>query len=173
MPPPADPTITTLYLGNLDNQVTEQDITSVIYPFGQYISIKIVPASNCAFVEYVDRFNAEYAAANMYNTLVIRGRPVTVNWGKPKGNPQYQQGGQSQRYPAPPQQQYGYHPLAAAPAHLPPPPGMEHAPSHLYALPNIPLPSPYSFLPPPIPFHSVPSTAESSTTENDRKRQKI
>jgi hypothetical protein len=46
--------------------------------------VKIVRPSSCAFVQYVDRNNAEYAASHLYNSLIINGRAISVNWAKSK-----------------------------------------------------------------------------------------
>jgi hypothetical protein len=64
--------------------MNENDIISAIYAYGQYIDVKIVRPSSCAFVQYVDRNNAEYAASHLYNSLIINGRAISVNWAKSK-----------------------------------------------------------------------------------------
>jgi hypothetical protein len=53
--PPDDQSIVTLWLGNIEQDVTETDIRSVIYPYGHIASMHLVRTARCAFVEYVDR----------------------------------------------------------------------------------------------------------------------
>ena len=77
--PPEDQSIVTLWLGNVDTEINEEDIRSVLYPFGFIVSISIVRSGRCAFVEYADRGTAEYAAGQMYNALLIKGYPISVS----------------------------------------------------------------------------------------------
>jgi hypothetical protein len=77
--PPEDQSIVTLWLGNVDSDINEEDIRGVIYPFGFIVSISIVRSGRCAFVEYADRGTAEYAAGQMYNALLIKGYPISVS----------------------------------------------------------------------------------------------
>lgn len=44
----------------------------------------IVPQSKCAFVDYGDRSAAEHAASQLHNNCVVKGRPLTINWAKPR-----------------------------------------------------------------------------------------
>lgn len=165
LPLPSDPTVTTLFLGNIDATVTEQDIAGVIYPFGQYTSIRIVRSSNCAFIDYVDRHNAEYAASNMYNSLIIKGKPISVNWAKVKS-----QSSQSHLKPAA-NAVLTAQPVAYPYPYLPPPPGMAHLPVQVYALPNMALP--VAHLPFPHPGMVAPSElSHPSRAEAQSKRQR-
>ena len=82
---PNDPTITTLFLGNIDtNDVSENDIRDIMYAYGHITGCHIIKNSKCAFVEYATREMAEYAAKELYNNLTIRGKNISVNWAKPK-----------------------------------------------------------------------------------------
>lgn len=127
--PPEDPSVITLWLGNIEPDISEDDIRSTIYAYGQIASIVLVRSAKCAFVEYVDRGEAEAAAAHMYNALMIQGRPINVNWAKPKQSSglngpttgedsNISQGGQV----------------------FLPPPGMENAPVSAYSLAGMPIP---------------------------------
>lgn len=82
--PPDDPTITTLWVGNISPEMTEDDIKSAFYQFGELKSIKKVDSRNCAFVTYLSRDCAERAAAQLAHSLVINGQPCKLLWGKPK-----------------------------------------------------------------------------------------
>lgn len=83
--PPDDKSITTLWVGGLDAETTEDDLRSRFYPFGELQSIRVVPAKSCAFVTFQNRVAAEEAAKKLHEKLQIRGQPVKMSWGKPKG----------------------------------------------------------------------------------------
>lgn len=61
-----------LWLGNVDPTVTEQEIRSAFEPFGPIENIRLLPAKECAFVNYFDMESA------------IRGRNAMQ--GRPLGN---------------------------------------------------------------------------------------
>ena len=77
--PPEDQSIVTLWLGNVDSDISEEDIRSVIYPYGYIVNISIVRSGRCAFVEIADRGTAEYAAGQMCNALLVKGYPISVS----------------------------------------------------------------------------------------------
>jgi pre-mRNA-splicing factor RBM22/SLT11 len=65
--PPADPTITTLWLGNVEADVSDADLREVLYPYGVITNIHLVRAAKCAFVEFASRYGAVQA-----HTLLCR-----------------------------------------------------------------------------------------------------
>lgn len=103
--PPEDKSITTLYVGGLDEAVVEQDIRNAFYAFGEIRSITVVPKQGCAFVQFTKRTAAEDAAEKSFNRLTIRGAKVTIRWGKSQGKGGYEDMG-----------------TMSIPTHLPPPP---------------------------------------------------
>jgi len=80
--PPEDKSITTLYIGNIGEFMTEQDLRDHFYQFGEIRSITIVPKQQCAFVQFTARSSAELAAEKSFNKLIVLGRRLTVRWGK-------------------------------------------------------------------------------------------
>lgn len=82
---PEDKSITTLYIGNIGEFMTEQDLRDHFYQFGEIRSISIVPKQQCAFVQYTTRAAAEVAAEKSFNKLILLGRRLTVRWGKGQG----------------------------------------------------------------------------------------
>jgi len=84
LPVPEDQTITTLWLGNVEADITEIDIRDVIYAYGQIAGMHLVRNAKCCFVEFASRQMAEYAASQLYNALVVKGRALTVNWARPR-----------------------------------------------------------------------------------------
>ena len=71
--PPADQTITTLYVGGVTEVMTEQDLRSVFYPYGEIASVRVVAKSGCAFVTYGERGAAEKAAKKLSGKLIVKG----------------------------------------------------------------------------------------------------
>ena len=122
--PPADKSIITLWLGNIEADMTEADIRAVIYPYGQIASFHLLRSARCAFVEYIDREAAEGAAAQLYNALTVNGRALSVNWAKPRAQSDVM----------------GNTTSTSTSNVMPPPPGMEKAPAASYVLPGLPVP---------------------------------
>jgi len=91
--PPEDKAITTLYIGGLDNAISEQDVRNSFYAYGEIRSINIVPKQGCAFVQFTKRSSAELAVEKSFNKLIIRGAKATIRWGKSQGKPALQAGG--------------------------------------------------------------------------------
>mmetsp|Transcript_43776 Transcript_43776/g.52950 ORF Transcript_43776/g.52950 Transcript_43776/m.52950 type:complete len:413 (+) Transcript_43776:167-1405(+) len=81
--PPEDPTIMTLYVGSLDESITEEDLKDTFYGYGELSSIKIIKDRGCAFVTYTSRSAAEKAANGLCNRLVVKGVRLKLMWGKP------------------------------------------------------------------------------------------
>ena len=148
--PPADRSIITLWMGGIEPDTSEEDLRAVIYPYGQIASIHMVRSAKCAFVEYADREAAEQAASQLYKALMVNGRPVNVNWAKPRVEAAAAAAGGALGDMADGD-------ASAAPVLLPPP-GMERAPASAYCLPGMAPPPP----PPPLPTGAPPS-----------KRQKV
>ncbi|MCO5575212.1 hypothetical protein L7F22_029010 [Adiantum nelumboides] len=82
--PPEDESIRTLYVGGLDQRVTEDDIKDFFYAYGEIESIRLVAQRACAFVSYTSRDGAEKAAENLANKLVIKGLRLKLMWGRPQ-----------------------------------------------------------------------------------------
>ncbi|XP_057298136.1 pre-mRNA-splicing factor RBM22-like [Hydractinia symbiolongicarpus] len=80
--PPDDKSITTLYVGGLDDKITENDLRDFFYQFGEIRSINIAAGKNCGFVCYTTRVAAEFAAERSFNKVIIKGKRLKVLWGK-------------------------------------------------------------------------------------------
>jgi len=80
--PPEDPNIKTLYIGNISEDISSDDLRSKFYYFGEIKSISIKIMQNCAFIEFTSREAAEAAAETLNNNLEIRGMPLKVSWAK-------------------------------------------------------------------------------------------
>lgn len=78
--PPEDKTITTLYVGNIGEQLTEKDIRDNFYQYGEIRNITMVQRQQCAFVQFTKRSAAELAAEKTFNKLVLAGQKLTIKW---------------------------------------------------------------------------------------------
>ena len=125
--PPADPSITTLWLGNVEADVSEADLREVLYPYGAVQNVHLVRPAKCAFVEFASREMAEHAAGHLYKALVVKGHAININWAKPRAQAITEGAGSSSSGGG-----FGGAML--------PPPGMEAAPMSTYALPGLPKP---------------------------------
>merc|ERR1711991_263607 len=81
--PPEDPSITTLFVGNLDDQVKDRDLRDAFYAFGDIKGIRVLAPQRCAFVTFSTRDGAETAIARMEFSLMINGVRRSVSWAKP------------------------------------------------------------------------------------------
>ncbi|KAF9598524.1 hypothetical protein IFM89_028056 [Coptis chinensis] len=80
--PPDDESIKTLYVGGLDDRITEQDLRDHFYAHGEIESVRMVLQRACAFVTYTTREGAEKAAEELSNKLVIKGLRLKLLWGR-------------------------------------------------------------------------------------------
>ncbi|KAI6222462.1 Pre-mRNA-splicing factor RBM22 [Aphelenchoides fujianensis] len=87
---PEDPTITTLYLGNLGRGghciVEESDIRGYFYQYGEIRTIHMIPQKCCAFIQFTTREAAERAAEKSFDQLVLKEQKVRVRWGTPRSD---------------------------------------------------------------------------------------
>jgi pre-mRNA-splicing factor RBM22/SLT11 len=92
---PQDGTVTTLYVGGLDERVEEGDLRMGLSPFGDLASVRLVRERKCAFVTFAQRSGAEDAARALASGpgLVVHGLRLKVMWGKPKAAAGTQQQG--------------------------------------------------------------------------------
>lgn len=82
--PPDDETIRTLYVGGLNNRITDQDLRDQFYVHGEIESIHILAQRACAFVTFTTREAAEKAAEELSNKLVVNGQRLKLHWGRPQ-----------------------------------------------------------------------------------------
>eukprot|EP00899_Mesostigma_viride_P017081 jgi/Mesvir1/25374/Mv01417-RA.1 len=95
--PPPDTSITTLYIGGIDERIKESDLRDVFYAYGEITAIRMVPAHACAFLTYSKRTEAELAAEKQANKLVIKGLRLKLLWGKPQQPQLQREGGEGAR----------------------------------------------------------------------------
>lgn len=124
---PADQSITTLWLGNIEADISEEDVTGAVYGFGHVASLHMVRGKKCCFLEYADRQSAEHAAGQMYGLLKVKGYPISVKWAKARAVAQGMDQGLGNAFS------------------MPAPPGYEHQSVFAYSNPNMPPPPPAQY----------------------------
>lgn len=80
--PPEDKEIKTLYLSNVSDTITSEDLKDTFYPYGEITEIKRLPQNMAALITYATRSEAEKAADSLYNNLTIKGITLRLKWGK-------------------------------------------------------------------------------------------
>ncbi|XP_047937685.1 polyadenylate-binding protein RBP47-like [Salvia hispanica] len=78
---------TTIFVGGLDSDVTDEELRQSFTPFGEVVSVKIPAGKGCGFVQYANRSNAEDAIERL-NGMVIGKQTVRLSWGRSTGNKQ-------------------------------------------------------------------------------------
>jgi pre-mRNA-splicing factor RBM22/SLT11 len=136
--PPEDKSITTLYVGNLGEILTEKTLRDHFYQYGEIRSVTMVPRQQCAFIQYTQRNAAEVAAERTFNKLILGGRRLTIKWGRSQGR---------QAISAVEGVREVLEPVPGLPGALPPPP--ENIANNFFNLPGI-IPPPM-IPPPPMP----------------------
>ncbi|XP_009615947.1 polyadenylate-binding protein RBP47B' [Nicotiana tabacum] len=76
-----DLTNTTVYVGNLDPNLTEEELRQVFLQFGEIVYVKIPASKGCGFVQFTARSSAEEAIQRMQGALVGQ-QVVRVSWGR-------------------------------------------------------------------------------------------
>ncbi|CDY66423.1 BnaAnng22220D [Brassica napus] len=112
----SDLTNTTIFVGALDESVTEDVLKSVFGQFGELVHVKIPAGKRCGFVQYANRACAEQGL-NALNGTQLGGQSIRLSWGRTTSNKQTQPdqaqyGGGGGYYGYPPQgyEGYGYAP---------------------------------------------------------------
>jgi len=82
--PPSDPTITSLFVTGIEDDLPEHKIRDFFTVYGKLRSLVCSHMSHCAFVNYATREGAEAAAAALQGKAVIAGCPLRVQWGRPR-----------------------------------------------------------------------------------------
>ncbi|KAK6357823.1 Pre-mRNA-splicing factor slt11 [Orbilia blumenaviensis] len=82
--PPADKSITSLFLLGVEDDLAEHAVRTFFSAFGQIRSIVCVHHSRCAFVNFQTRAGAEAAAESCQGKAIIAGCPLRIMWGKPR-----------------------------------------------------------------------------------------
>jgi len=82
--PPADRSITSLFITGVEDDLPEHKIRDFFSPYGKLRSLVCSHMSHCAFINYSTREGAEAAAEALQGKAVIAGCPLRVQWGRPR-----------------------------------------------------------------------------------------
>ncbi|XP_071915026.1 polyadenylate-binding protein RBP47B'-like isoform X1 [Coffea arabica] len=72
---------TTAFVGNLDANITEDELRQIFSQFGEIVYVKIPAAKGCGFVQFAARTSAEEAIQRMQGA-VIGQQVVRLSWGR-------------------------------------------------------------------------------------------
>ncbi|XP_052199472.1 polyadenylate-binding protein RBP47-like [Diospyros lotus] len=78
---------TTIFVGGLDSDVTDEELRQSFSQYGEVVSVKIPSGKGCGFVHFANRGNAEDAMQKL-NGAVIGKQSVRLSWGRSPGNRQ-------------------------------------------------------------------------------------
>lgn len=82
--PPADNSITSLFITGVEDDLPEYKIRDFFSPYGKLRSLVCSHMSHCAFINYATREGAEAAAESLQGRAIIAGCPLRVQWGRPR-----------------------------------------------------------------------------------------
>ncbi|CAO2842558.1 unnamed protein product [Amaranthus hypochondriacus] len=83
----SDPNNTTIFVGNLDSDVTEEDLEQEFRLYGELVLVKILVNKNCGFVKFTNRSSAEEALMAL-NGVQLGGGNLRLSWGHGGNNRQ-------------------------------------------------------------------------------------
>jgi len=82
---PTDKTITTLFVKGITPNVSDNDLNSYFYQFGEIGNINIIDKKKCAFIQFSRRQDAERAMVEIHgHDIMVAGETMSVRWGKQK-----------------------------------------------------------------------------------------
>ncbi|KAK7291134.1 hypothetical protein RIF29_06043 [Crotalaria pallida] len=84
----ADSTNTTIFVGGLDPNVTDDDLRQSFSQYGEIVSVKIPVGKGCGFVQFANRNNAEEALQKLNGTTIGK-QTVRLSWGRNPANKQF------------------------------------------------------------------------------------
>lgn len=72
---------TTVFIGNLDPNITEEELRQIFLQFGEISNVKIPAARGCGFVQFALRTSAEEAIQRMQGAMIGQ-QVVRLSWGR-------------------------------------------------------------------------------------------
>ncbi|GAB2284682.1 Polyadenylate-binding protein rbp45 [Dionaea muscipula] len=88
-PGESDPGNTTIFVGGLDPNVSDDQLKQVFSQFGELVHVKIPMGKRCGFVQFASRPSAEQALQAL-NGSAIGGQNVRLSWGRSPSGKQAQ-----------------------------------------------------------------------------------
>ncbi|KAL9671118.1 hypothetical protein QQ045_008684 [Rhodiola kirilowii] len=93
-----DPNNTTIFVGGLDSNISEDALKQVFVQYGEIVHVKIPVGKRCGFVQFAERSCAEQAL-QMLNGTQLGGQSVRLSWGRTPSNRQNPSGAAQQADP--------------------------------------------------------------------------
>ncbi|CAH9100389.1 unnamed protein product [Cuscuta europaea] len=78
---------TTIFVGGIDSDVTDEDLHRSFCQFGNILSVKIPVGKRCGFVQFENRSSAEDAIQKLNGSLIGKNT-VRLSWGRTPANKQ-------------------------------------------------------------------------------------
>ncbi|RWR84120.1 polyadenylate-binding protein RBP47 isoform X2 [Cinnamomum micranthum f. kanehirae] len=78
---------TTIFVGRLDPNASDEDLRQAFSQYGEIVSVKIPIGKGCGFVQFAHRNNAEEALDKL-NGIIIGKQAIRLSWGRNLGNKQ-------------------------------------------------------------------------------------
>jgi len=78
-------TSVSIYVGNLDDDINENDLKTAFEPFGELLNVKVVrdpvtnKSKNIGFISFTNKPDAEKAIRDMHGAM-LKTRPIKTNW---------------------------------------------------------------------------------------------
>ncbi|KAG4948097.1 hypothetical protein JHK86_041336 [Glycine max] len=80
-PPEYDVNNTAIFVGNLDLNVSEEELKQNFLQFGEIVSVKVQSGKGCGFVQFGTRASAEEAIQKMQEKMIGQ-QVVRISWGR-------------------------------------------------------------------------------------------
>ncbi|KAI7904026.1 uncharacterized protein BX663DRAFT_353067 [Cokeromyces recurvatus] len=77
--------ITTVFVGGLNNTITEEELRAYFGTYGNILAVKIIPNKNIAFIQYEHRSSAEQSIAEL-NGSHLGGAKLRLSFGRTQLN---------------------------------------------------------------------------------------
>uniref|UniRef100_A0A0A9E2L5 RRM domain-containing protein n=1 Tax=Arundo donax TaxID=35708 RepID=A0A0A9E2L5_ARUDO len=87
-----DPNNSKLFVGCLDENVTDEDLKQAFSPYGELVDVKVLAGKNCGFVTYSNRTSAA-EAIRVLNGSKLGCRTIKLSFGRRSANKQGQRNG--------------------------------------------------------------------------------
>jgi hypothetical protein len=78
-----DPQNVTVFVGNLDPNVTHSELRELFEPYGQITAVKIPPGKNCGFVNFQEHQEAEDSMRALHGHT-LGATQMRLSWGRPR-----------------------------------------------------------------------------------------
>ncbi|EEF43723.1 nuclear acid binding protein, putative [Ricinus communis] len=79
---------TTIFVGGIDSDISDEDLRQPFSQFGEVVSVKIPAGKGCGFVQFADRKSAEDALQSLNGTTIGK-QTVRLSWGRSPANKQW------------------------------------------------------------------------------------